>query len=256
MFPERNQLKSNCYINFTTEQLSSIYLLNDEKCKSLKDKGAILVGEVGEEIEVISLLFLLNEDYKFDKKLKIGGTEFTKWQDLEKYALAVSEILIFDPFILSDTSLIESNLLPFLKVMAKKASNKLNILVFVSLEKTSVQYQTISSSIRQAVKEVTSISPNFTMITVRNQRGEKSNLEHDRTIFTNYFRVYSGDSFNYFKSDGTKITNGRELHIASYGDKENHRLAQELLYDIQTVLENLPIEQIQGDKKSNFLNFT
>ena len=71
-----------------------------------------------------------------------------------------------------------------------------------------------------------------------------------------YFRVYSGDSFNYFKSDGSNLTKGREIHYNGFADKENHKLALELISDIQKHIDKLPAEAVEGDKKSNFLNFS
>jgi hypothetical protein len=63
--------------------------------------------------------------------------------------------------------------------------------------------------IRQAVESVTGIKLNFTLKNVRNQIGIPSYAENDRTIYTNYIRVYSGDTFNYFKANGSKHTKGR-----------------------------------------------
>lgn len=253
-FPDR-PLKSNSYNSFDITQLSAIYLINDEKLDILKDKGAILIGDIGEEIEVFKQLFLHHNDYKFDKKLIIGGTAFSVWQHLEKYSFATSDILFIDPYILSDSSLIDSNFIPYLKTLCSKAKCKVNIVLYTDFDRMAVNYTDISSKVRQAVESITTVRPNFTIIKYRKQRNVASAAEHDRTIFTNYFRVYSGDSFNYFKSDGSKITNGREIHYNCFADKENHKLALELITDIQKHVDSLPAEAVEGDKKSNFLNF-
>jgi len=254
-FPNR-PLKSNSYNSFDLNQLSAIYLINDDKINVLKDKGAILIGDIGEEIEVFKQLFLHHNDYKFDKKLLIGGAEFLSWKHLEKYSFVTSDILVFDPYILSDSSLIESNLTSYLKILCSKIRCTVNIVIYLEFDKMNVEYSSISSEIRKSIKSVTGINPNLTIIKYRKQKNMASAAEHDRTIFTNYFRVYSGDSFNYFDSAGSKITNGREIHYSCFADRENHRLAIDLIQSIQEKLNQIPPEQILGDKKSNFLKFS
>lgn len=254
VFPLR-PLKSNSYITFTKEQLSAIYLIDDERLQVLKDKGAVLIGAPGEEFEVFNQVFLYLDDYKFEKKFKIGSAEFNKWKDLENYSSAVSDILFIDAYILSEPGAIDDNFIPFLKTLVSKSRCKLNLVVYVNNDLVNISYDDISLKVRQAVELVTGIKPNFTLIKVRDQRGVNSYAEHDRTIFTNYIRVYSGDTFNYFKADGSKRTKGREIHYSSFGDNENHNLALELINDIQNNLNELPAEVADGDKKSNFLIF-
>jgi hypothetical protein len=254
LFPDR-PLKSNTYIGFDKEQLSSIYLINDDRIQILKEKGAVLVGGPGEEFEVFNQIFFFHSDYKFEKKFKIGSAEFTQWNDLQNYSSAVSDILFIDAFILSDPSCIDVNFIPFLKILVNKSKCKLNIVLYVKHDLVNITYADLSIKVRQAVESVTGIKPNFTLIKVRDQRGVPSYAEHDRTIFTNYIRVYSGDTFNYFKADGSKLTKGREIHYSSFGDIENHKLALSLVDDIQNNLNELPADVAEGDKKSNFLNF-
>jgi len=256
IFPAR-PLKTTCYQAFNIDQLSSIYLLDDPKTNLLKDKGAVIAGIVGEEIKIIYSLFLLNEDYKLDRKLRIGGAEFGRWNDLEKFQFETSDILIVDPFIVSDQISIECNLLPLLEVLASKAFSKVNVLVYTQHIEGHLTYDELKSQIKDVVRKSTGVKSTFTLIRYRDIRDVKApQAEHDRTIFTSYCRYYSGDTFNYWNKDGSKRTKGRELHIASYGDKENHDLAKELISDIQTNVDSLPPEFIEGDKKSNFLNFT
>lgn len=254
-FPDR-PLKSNTYNSFDINQLSAIYLINDDKLTILKDKGAILIGDIGEEIEVFKQLFLHHNDYKFDKKLKIGSSEFSSWNDLSLYSFVTSDIIIIDSFILSDNSLIDSNLISYLKILCSKARCKVNIVIYTNTKEANVSYAALSPSIRDAIESITGIKPNVTLIKYHDQKNVESVAEHDRTIFTNYFRVYSGDSFNYFKSDGSKTTKGREIHYSSFADKENYKLAIELIADIQKHINSLTAEAIQGDKKSNFLKFS
>lgn len=254
-FPQR-PLKTNCYQKFEIDQLSSIFLLEDENIDNLKEKGAILLGNVGEEIVILSRIFLQNGDYKFDKKLRIGSDDFKNWNDLEKYQFETTDILIFDQYILSDETSIRDNLLPLLKVLTTLSFVKINLVIYTKLIPGHLSYDEVKSSIKAAIRESTSVKVNFTLVKYRDQRDvHVVQAEHDRTIFTNYCRYYSGDTFNYWNADGTKKTKGRELHISCLADKETHKLAKELILDIQNNINNLPPEYIQGDKKSNFLSF-
>lgn len=253
-FPER-PLKSNTYSSFDRTQLSSMYLIHDEKIKVLKDMGAVLVGSPGEEIDVFYQLFLLNNDYKFDKKMRIAGAEFSCWDDIGKFSTATSDLLFFDPYILSIPDLIEINLIPLILNIICKARCKVNIVFYVDQEHLKISYDDLSRIVRKAVKSVTGKGPNITVIRYYKQRGVDSVDEHDRTIFTNYCRYYSGDTFNYFNPDGSKLTSGREIQITSMAANENHQLSLELISDIQANIDSLPKELIEGDKKSNFLNF-
>ena len=61
-------LKSNSARFFTSEQLSSIYLLDGDGVEKFKNSGAVLIGAVGEEIDVFNKLFFNQDDYLFDKR--------------------------------------------------------------------------------------------------------------------------------------------------------------------------------------------
>lgn len=252
-FPER-PLKTNCYNSFDIKQLNSIYLLNEENTNKLKEKGALLVGTIGEEVSVISSIFLKNDDYVFSRLLKIGGEDFRSWKDLEKFALPLSDLIIVDPYLLSSDENL-NNLLDLLEANLAVVKSKINLLIYTNKNHLNVNWSEAQTKIRNKVSSITSIKPNITLIEYRSQRGLKSFEEHDRTILANYCRYYSGDSFCYFNREGEKITTGRELNIAGLALEENSMLAEELVADLQNNINKIPSEQILGDKKSNFIVF-
>ncbi|SFE50902.1 hypothetical protein [Thermophagus xiamenensis] len=89
-------------------------------------------------------------------------------------------------------------------------------------------------------------------------RGQKSFSEHDRTIWTNYFRIYTGDSINHFNSKGEKITKGHEIQLSSHLKNENSKVSNKLIEDIQANINTLggkDSEQIKGDYISGILKF-
>lgn len=254
LFPNR-PLKSNSYTKFDKDQLSSVYLLSDERIDLLIGKGAVLIGSPGSEISMFNNLFLNQDEYKFEKKIKIKSPEFSSWRYLESLSKPVSDIILIDPYILDDPSAIPSNILEYLKVMVNQSKCCVNIIIYTNNKNVRVSYSEISTAVRTAVRSVTGVSPSFTLVKVNDQSGVDSFAEHDRTIFTNYYRVYSGDTFNYFRSNGSKVTKGREIQYSSLADRENHKLAKTLIDDIQNNLDSLPPTATEGDKKSNFLTF-
>jgi len=68
----------------------------------------------------------------------------------------------------------------------------------------------------------------------------------------------SGDSYNYFNSQGTKITSGSWFHIYSLADNANMANADRLIKDVQeliNVLKRINDSNIKKDRICNFLKF-
>lgn len=257
IFPDR-PIKENCHVAFSYNKLTAIYLISDENIHFLKNVGAVIVGSPGEEIEIFNKLFLLQNDYDFHKEIEIGGNELTKWADLKKYSLPLTDIVFLDSYILSDNSLIESNFIAYLKILCSNSANKVNVVLYVNSSNLHIDYETCRKLVVDALKSVTGYSPNFTLVKYNQQRGLTNLGEHDRTILTNYNRLKSGDTFNYFLSNGNKLTQGRELSYLSLAKRDNHKLAIKLKEDMQMKIDALKngVDSITGDKKSNFLNFS
>lgn len=253
VFPTR-PLKSNYYKDFDFVKSSSIYLLDDEKIHAFKGSGALLVGDVGEEVEVLSKVFLLNDDYKFEKKLRIGGGSFSKWEDLKKYSLPTSEIIVIDPYILknkdTDTDTIDINFIEYLKVLLIDCNVKPNIIIVTSPNHIDWNYDKLKSKINSALKKQLGNKVNITLI--------RTKREHDRSILTNYHRIYSGDTFNFWNNNGIKISKGREISYSSIADVENFELARELINDVQKTINFLKknnADYIEGNQESKLLEF-
>ena len=82
--------------------------------------------------------------------------------------------------------------------------------------------------------------------------------EHDRTIFTNYKSIESGDTFNYFNSRWEVISSGRHIEIFSLANREFYDNSMKFVSDMQDVINNIKKvnkDNIIGDQKSNYLTF-
>ena len=245
-FPTRS-LKSNSHNNFTVEELLSVYFINDDSLDKLKNKEDLLIADVGEEMTIFKMLFLHNEDYKFERKLRIGS-QFQSWVDFGNYYCPYTDLIIVDNFILSDTSLFETNLQGLIENTLKEGlRKKVNIIIFLKADQENIPFSELKSKLKSLVEAKYTDSPNITLV--------KHYTEHDRTILKNFVRVYSGDTFNYFLSNGQKTTKGKEIHFVSIADKENYNLYLEMLADLQKIIDNSQASNIVGDRKSKFLNF-
>ena len=237
---------------------SSVYCLDDnirEDLDKLIDKGIVIVGKTGSELNLLSNLHFKSQYIKniFQK--------VDSWDCIKNYISPCSDIIIVDQFILSSPELYESNLYNLVKCLADKCNKneKINI-VIVTLKKTydrithrefEPDWDRIYSEMRQRINPKN--RPNITFVTALGNK-----LEHDRSIFTNYKTYASGDSYNYFSRNGEKITRGRYLHVHSLADKDNMDDANKLLKDTQDLinkLKSLNSDNIKKDMKCNFLTF-
>lgn len=244
-FPER-PLKSNSTNHFSSEQLSSIYWLDDEDINKAIDSGGVIISEVGNEISSIEQLFFHQGDYLFEKKWRIGNTDFSSWEDLRPFSMPLTDIVLIDNYILSSKEIIECNIKHYIQVILTKSYSKVNFVLFVHPDRIDGDVEEYRKDLKALVKAETGKAGNVSVIQTRK--------EHDRTIITNYKRVYTGDTFNFWDNSGRKITKGREIEYSSFLRTENDNLKKALLKDLQDIINKNP-ENITGDKVSNYLNF-
>ena len=256
--PQRT-IKSNSHVDFNCEQLSSVYLIDDERIEQIREYGLLLYGGVGSEIEILSSLIITGTDYGFVKQLPIK--KLTHWNNLRGYTSPCSDIILVDQYLFSFKELYDVNICELIGEMCTHAKGaKLNIVILtlpLCYDKRSKKtfppdWGDIRKKIKGVVEARTGKSPNVTFIL-------SSNLgEHDRTIFTNYKSIESGDTFNYFDYKWKVISSGRHIEIFSLADREFYANSMQFVSDMQTVLDNtqrLNGDNIIGDKKSNYLKF-
>lgn len=252
------ELKSN--VHTTHPDRHAVFLSeNNSKAALCQQKRGFLVFGPGQEFDLFRELFLGRSDYDFDKRLGIGSAEFSAWPHLAPYALPFTDFILIDNYLYDDASLIPSNLHPFLDELHRRKQLDTNLVFFTDRDRfTTGQEAGFMATIRQRVQAVTGIRPNLTLVFWRQRRGVDNFAEHDRTLVTNYLRMYSGDTFNYFDSTGHTITHGRELTISSLAKRENFTLARKLIADLNTYLAWCRTHNpgnIHGDKKSTLLTF-
>ena len=237
-------VKSNFHQSIVNKQ--SLFFINGE-IHNGQQAGSLIICNLGEEEELFKKLMFYHNEYKFSKDLPIGSLDFDCWEKLNRFILPFTDLIIFDKFLFNcDLITIESNFEKLLKQFHLQKNIKTNIII-VTLPNMHPLYDLLVKT-KEVVENLIGKKPNVTLITFR------SKPEHDRTIFTNYTRFKSGDSFNYFNERSQKITAGRELDLKCLIDSEYFNLSANLISDLQSTINNFP-DSIQGDKKSNFVNF-
>ncbi len=246
----KRPLKSNTTNEFNKHELSAIYLISDESYDKLKNTGSVIIGKVGEELDVFKQLFFVNDgNNEYFKELRIGENEFSKWEDLQPYTTPITEIIIVDPYIIkkpgSSDNIIDVNLINWIDILCDKTTTKVNIVIVFNPSHASYELSDVKSRITKKIKNKLGKSPNVTFI--------KTYREHDRSIITNYLRI-TGNTFTYWNETGHKITNGKEIFIRSLACRTFYNNSYEVINDIQNIIDEHP-ENIIGDKVSNYLNF-
>ena len=170
------------------------------------------------------------------------------------FSLPLTDIIVVDPYILknkdTDTDTVDINLIGYLETLSSVINTKTNIVVFTNPNNIDVDYPALLPKVRAILNKSTNVQPNFTLV--------KTNKEHDRTILTNYKRIKSGDTFNFFNKQGKRITKGKEIEYSSLANADNHKLAIEVYNDLQEHIDFLKVnnpDYIIGDKECNFLTF-
>lgn len=218
---------------YSFEDLSSVYLVDNQNAEKLCAKGILIIGKPGEEIEQLSSLWF--EDLQYTLNV---FDELTSWDEIRKYASNCTDIILSDPYILKNEECIDNNLIKFLSVLLSNVQKaRVNIVIFSekSKEITPETFKDIKARIENSLKNQIAMKPNVVIV-----MANKSLLgEHDRCIVTNYKMFTSGDTFNYFESTGKKITKGRFFYVHSLVDKRNVDSAKKFLSHMQDVYDKV-----------------
>ena len=256
LFPLR-PIKSNSYIEWDRKELSAVYLIDDLNTIKLKNKGCVLLGDIGEELRVLLKLFC-GRDYDYHHLYDLQKN-FNSWEQLvdENQMLPCTDIIINDRYLFNDDfMLVEYNLCRMLKAIVNNVKNKVNVVVYTqndSIRNFGIDKAT--SIIKSAIEKTTSMKPNITYVT---SGAKPTKIPHDRFVITNYRLIRSGDSFIYFNTKGEKITKGGSLDIDSLAKYETYVFVNSLLESLQSIyndLYRLNKDLIIGSRVSNFIKF-
>ena len=267
IFDENNDASLD---GFDRHNYSSIYLLDNEKAKSLSKKVTLLVGDEGSEIEILDSLFI-DEDTNFVKSLPprkyFEGSR--DWQPLNDYVFPCSDIIIRDAFLLFNNRLhpYTKNIYSLLLKLTQKAKNdKVNIVIVCMKRNTDASqfepnWDDIRNHIKSLLKSVHNIEANVTYIVA----DKKENIGHDRTVFTNYVHYMPHDSIgNFYGLNGEYSSKSEQFGLRSIVSKNLYTEAFDFVEIIQGLIYDIMMGKIQGGEVkedpsggvlSNYLTF-
>jgi len=219
------------------ENVHSTYFseIEDEKCKILQNECGLMLSNIKDY--KVNICKLLNWDKPDKLPVRISESKSLKcWEEICPFLLPTTDIIIYDNFILgADDDTIESNLFKMIEVLAKSSAVKFNLLIIYKIlfdkqtKKTFPKLIENEKAIKNFIEE-NKINCNLGLIETDNEF-----KEHDRGIFMNYLRIYSGDSFNYFKQSGEIITK-TDIQFQYYSDPTNYIVSNAALKSINNIV--------------------
>jgi len=173
------------------------------------------------------------------------------WKRIKEYVTAITDLVIVDPYIFKSPHLLDNNLFTLIEhlIINKKQSTHITIISYVDKDN--------SFDIEDAYSKMKNYFNNNNLnITLSIVLTPPHKQLHDRYIYSNYFFVYSGNSFNYYKEDNTLKIKESRIEFNSYCNIDYHKQSLEQLNIIKNMIEYMPIvykKNILGNPKNNRL---
>jgi hypothetical protein len=232
-------LKSNFYNSGDKGVLSSVFLLDDSHiCNIIKNKACILIGGVGDELNVISSLIMDDTETLAEK--------IPSWRQYLP-SLPLTDIIISDNHYFKSKEVYDSNNNDLLRYLCSIPQNSpVNVIIITKKGEIDnrIDLNNEIKNIKKIVKGVSGSSKSTVTILTTYK-------SHDRALITNYYRVKHGCGFQ-LKNNGLKSDVLTE--IKSHGKLSNEQISKQLLTGIFQEIASCPAECF-GDRESNFLKF-
>lgn len=232
-------LKSNFYNSNDSKWLTSAFLLNDTHiCSIIKEKSCILIGAVGDELNVINSLLL--------EGTECPSIEIQSWANYLP-SLPLTDIIISDNHYFKSLSTYKANNNELLRYLCGIPNHSPVNVVIITKESEidpAIDLEAEKDEIKKMVKNATgSVKSSVTILTTYKT--------HDRALITNYYRVKHGCSFH-LNDNGLKEDVLTEIKSHAY--ISNEEVSIKLISGIFQQIANNPAH-LYGDKISNFLKF-
>ena len=225
---------------FSARKPSTLYCLyegDENNKKALDNKNGYVVAFQDNYTHQWERLSLLkhNKTLSVREDAYIKSSTLKSWDELEKYLTKFTDVVIVDNYIFSSDELIPSNFEKILIELSKATPVKFNLTIytFEGRRESRLNGKMLMRKLNSIV-EANNINCNIQLALAFNKV-----KEHDRGIFTNYLRIKSGDSFNYFNSKGEVITSGTDIDFHSMTDPNLRAAAKNVLHDLNNKLNSM-----------------
>ena len=234
-------VKSNFYLNYDSEDRSSIFLISIEEktCDNIREKKSILIGKPGDEMSIFRTLLEIPERPRI-------MTEIRSWQDYCPH-VPLTDVIICDNHYFKNSYVYAKNDNELIKALASIPKDCFNLVIFTKDGEIDRQLDIESEcgKIKDIVSSVSGLSKKKCAITI-----VTTNRIHSRHIVTNYYRI-SPTSCVHLKDNGLK--KDANIFIEPHTDPDAVKTTKNLVSEFQSIALN-PV-RIYGDRKSNFINF-
>lgn len=218
---------------------SSFYCLNEDSeadKKLMEDKNGFVVAFQETYKKHWAQLSLLNRDKTLSvrKDAYIKTNEFSSWSQLGGYLSKFTDVVMVDNYIFSSNELIPSNFEKILIELSKATPVRFNLTIYTfEGVKYKLDGQKLKHNLKNFIKK-NKIKCKFQLVIADNRV-----KEHDRGIFTNYIRIKSGDSFNYFNSQGEVISKGTDIDFISLIEPNERNATRNVLSKVNENIKEL-----------------
>ena len=231
--PYKNVLK-----NKSPHSFYCIDIVDQQEQKRFKLKNGLLIGFLHNYLKEWERFKLIKEKFKsFPVRKGIKGPVFSSWELLDKFLAPFTDVVLVDNYIFSDENLVSSNFERIVNELDKATPVKYNFLI-VTFEgdKYKLNGQKIFDQLK-VLKTKSQLKCDVGLVIAT-----RKVKEHDRGIFTNYLRIKSGDSFNYFNSNDEIIT-GTDIDFCSMAEPDKAHAAKVAL---DSIAKNILLPMKQG----------
>lgn len=163
---------------------------------------------------------------------------FLGWDFLAEMMLPINAAIIADPYILKNSSAFETNLFDIIENLLPERLAKndfhLTIIAERNNENRDKQFRKKFNEINSFIQD---LNHDYKILLSLYIVG--SSPFHDRNIITNYFRLHSGQSFNYY-NDRRRIN--KESTLSFFGLNAEQNVHQELLEGFKLILKKEPLK--------------
>lgn len=212
-----------------------------EKSKYRKNNGFVF-GFKDDYSQIWKNLALLEKPEVLPVR-KEAKFNFKSWSQLSDYILPFTDLIIVDNYMF-DESVWEYNLLKIIEECSKKTPRRFNLLLMSFIHSKyppniNELYNKLIAKFRDK-DIICDLSIALATETIK---------EHDRGIFTNYLRIKSGDSFNYFDKDDKFFTKGTDIDFHTLVQSDKFNSSEEALSNISKII--IKLKDIDGRNRLN-----
>lgn len=241
VFPNIRPVKTNFLSNQGADAYRSVYLLcmDNNVSKSIQDKQCVLIGNVGEEYNIIEKLASLDDK-------EILTNKISSW---DEYCpkLPLTDIILCDEHYFKNKDVYKKNQNEILTSLCQIPKNQINVVIITKEGEidSKMNIEEECKKIKNQISSVSGISKGKCKVTVLTTR-----KTHSRHLITNYFRIVHTSCFHLIDNS---LKDDVNTNISSCTSAIANSVTDDLISLFQSVADS-PVQSF-GDKFSNFLNF-